>query len=73
VTKHSVEITAGQRLKQWLDAEGSTQRQMASRLGITDAHMSSIIRGVETPGLSLAVKIENLTGIPPRAWAEVAA
>ena len=49
-----------------------TQRQMAAKLGITDAHMSSIIRGRETPGLALAVRIEDETGIPARDFARVA-
>jgi hypothetical protein len=43
---------------------------MAAKLGITDAHMSSVILGKESPGLTLAVKIEALTGIAPRDFAE---
>lgn len=70
MAKRTVELTAGQRLKQWLLDNGLTQRDMASRLGITDAFMSAIILGKDSPGLSLAVRIENLTGIPARDFAE---
>jgi transcriptional regulator with XRE-family HTH domain len=72
VAKRTPELTAGQRLKQWLEDNEMTQRAMAAKLGITDAHMSSVILGKETPGLTLAVKIETLTGIAPRDFAEVA-
>ncbi len=61
---------AGQRLKQWLKDREMTQRELAGRLGITDAHMSSIVRGDDTPGLALAVRIEDLTGIPARDFAQ---
>lgn len=65
-------IPAGQRLKQYLVGRGLTQRELAAQLGVTDAHISSIIRGTETPGLALAVKIETLAGIPARDFARVA-
>lgn len=70
-TKRS-ELTVGQRLKQVLVERGITQREMAATLGITETHMSTIILGKETPGLALAVRIEDETGIPARDFAEVA-
>jgi len=72
VAKRTVEITAGQRLKAWADDKGLTQREIAEKLGITEAYVSSLVLGKETPGLTLAVKIETLTGIAPRDFAEVA-
>lgn len=72
MAKRSEGITVGQRLKQILVDRGLTQREAASLLAITDAHMSSIILGKETPGLALAVKIEDEFGIPARDFAEVA-
>lgn len=61
----------GGRLKAYLLKRGQTQRAMALQLGITDAHMSDIIHGKETPGLALAVRIEDATGIPTRTWVAV--
>lgn len=72
MAKRTPELTAGQRLKAWADNEGMTQREMAEQLGITEAYVSALILGKETPGLTLAVKIETLTGIAPRDFAEVA-
>ena len=72
MAKRSEEPPVGQRLKQVLIDRGLTQREAASALGITDAHMSSIILGKEAPGLTLAVKIEDKYGIPARDFAEVA-
>jgi transcriptional regulator with XRE-family HTH domain len=72
VTNRQLPPAVGQRLKQVLSERSMTQREMAARLGITDAHMSSIILGKETPGLALAVRIEDETGIPARDFARVA-
>ena len=71
MAKHSIELTAGQRLKVALLQRNFTQREAAATLDITEAHMSSIIRGTESPGLSLAVRIEDAFGIPARDFAQV--
>ncbi len=72
MSKQPIELAPGQRLKKVLVDRAITQREAAAVLGITDAHLSSIILGKETPGLHLAVRIEQNYGIAPRAFAEVA-
>lgn len=64
--------TPGQRLKAYITEQGITQREMAARLDITDAHISDLINRGVTPSLALAVRIEDLTGIPARDFAECA-
>lgn len=70
--KRTEEPTPGQALKQVLVDRGITQREAAAALGITDAYLSSIILGKETPGLTLAVRIEDTYGVAARDFAEVA-
>jgi len=65
-------LTPGQQLKQVLKDRGVTQRSAAEALEVTDAHLSSIILGKETPGLKLATKIQDLYGIQATDFARVA-
>lgn len=55
-----------------MDERGLTQRQLATEFGIEAAHLSLILSGHRRPSLDVAVRIEALTGIPPRDFAEVA-
>ena len=64
--------TPGQRLKEELKARNLTQRSAAEALGITDAYLGQIILGRETPGLKLAVKIQELYKVPCEDFARVA-
>lgn len=42
---------------------------MAERLGVSQSHLSSIESGATVPGLEVAARIEDMTGIPAREWA----
>ncbi|MCR4376283.1 MAG: helix-turn-helix domain-containing protein [Acidobacteria bacterium] len=59
-------------LRQWLNSREETQTWLADQLGISDAFASELLSGKRTPSLSLAVRIETLTGIAPRDLAGVA-
>lgn len=37
-------------LKQWLDTQGMTQKQLAERIGMTETHVSRICNGFEPGG-----------------------
>ena len=41
---------------------------IAERLGCEEEHVRLLLHGRRTPGLELAVALEELCGIPPRAW-----
>ncbi len=67
--------TAKERVRRYLRKNGLTQRALALRLGISEAHLSMILSGHDSPSLDVACAIEAVTGIPPRAFishAEVA-
>ena len=48
----------------FLEETGTTQRQLAERLGVSRAYVSLIASGDRQPALDLAVLIEELTGVP---------
>jgi transcriptional regulator with XRE-family HTH domain len=54
------------RVRAYLAEQNMTQQDLAARLGISAAHLSTILCRRENPSLSLAVTLETLTGIPAR-------
>lgn len=55
-------------LTEWIQASGMTRREVAFALGIGPAMLSLLESGKRKPSLSLAVRIEKLTGIRPAEW-----
>jgi transcriptional regulator with XRE-family HTH domain len=60
-----------ERVRDYLRANDMTQEQLAEQVGVVPGHLSDILNG-KTPSLPVAVRLENLTGIPARDFAEVA-
>lgn len=56
----------------YLERTGTTQSQLAERLGISQPFLSQIINGQRTPSLDLAALIEDKTGVPMRTLAKEA-
>jgi len=52
----------------WIRRRGFSQREAAEYLGWEETFISKLVNGERTPGLTNAVKIEDLTGIPTKAW-----
>lgn len=65
--------TIRQRVRIFLAERDMTQAQLAAQLGIDDSMLSLILHGKRTPSLSIALKLESITGIPVKAFAEVSA
>lgn len=59
---------AREQLKDWIDRRQYNQREAANYLGFDESHLSSLLGGRRQPGLSNAIKLERLTGIPVEAW-----
>lgn len=60
--------TARERLREYCTRHGYKQYELAQLLGIAEAHLSQILSGVRRPGLPIAVRIEDVTGIPAKSW-----
>lgn len=57
-----------EQLRDWVRRRGFSQLEAAIYLGWDEASFSKLVNGLRTPGLANAVKIEELTGIPAKAW-----
>ena len=44
--------------------------ELASAIQCSGPYASQLLRGLRTPSLAVAVKIERAFGIPPSAWLE---
>lgn len=55
-------------LRDWIDRREFTQREAALYLSTDETMLSSWLSGRRQPGLTNAVKLERLTGIPVEAW-----
>ena len=55
-----------------IERHEATQGRAADRLGISEGHLSDLLRGRRTPSLALAIRIEQAYGIPASAWTQTA-
>jgi transcriptional regulator with XRE-family HTH domain len=65
---HTTEKTAAEMLRDWLAREERSQRWLAERVGATQTSVSAWAAGHRPPSLGAALDIEEITGIPARAW-----
>lgn len=63
-------VPPNEQLRRWRRERGWTLKQMAGHLGKGWylQHVHLVEKGEQTPGLQRAAEIEDLTGIPMRAW-----
>jgi transcriptional regulator with XRE-family HTH domain len=55
-------------LREWRKRAKRTLAELAAECETSEASISRIERGDQTPSLSLAVKLEHVTGIPAREF-----
>ena len=51
-------------LAAYLEGERLTQVDLAKKVGITQSHLSLIVRGDRTPSLPLALELSRVTNVP---------
>lgn len=61
-------MTAPAQLAEWLTANGLSLRAAATRLKCSHQMVAGMREGRIAPGRTLAVRIEQVTGIPVAAW-----
>lgn len=57
-----------EQLKDWMRRRGFNQADAGRFLGVDQPTMTRIVNGTYRPGLTIAVRIEELAGIPTKAW-----
>ena len=59
-------------LREWIERRGYNQRQTADLLNLHESMVSMLVNAARIPTLHMAVKIEELTGIPVKVWSSSA-
>jgi transcriptional regulator with XRE-family HTH domain len=58
-----------EQLRDYLRRSRRTQRDFARELGLAEPTVSRLLSAATRPSITLAARIETVTGIPIRAWA----
>ena len=61
-------VHPGEILKEWMDANGETQRQMAIRTGLSHVAIGNIIRQEYGLTAKMCLKLEKVTGVSVSIW-----
>ena len=61
-------VPPGATLRETLEAKGISQKELAIRTGLTEKHVSQIIRGLASITHGSALKLERALGVPARFW-----
>lgn len=62
------DVTLRDRVRGYLTATGISQNELARRCGTSPQRMQQILDGASMPSLALAIRFEDITGIPVRAF-----
>lgn len=65
--RHDDSLSA--QVERWLAANHQTQADLARACGVTRQRIGQVLDGTAVPSLALAVRLEDVTGIPARRWA----
>lgn len=63
-----MQLSGRERLKAYRDKHGYKQYELAELLELDETHLSQILSGKRRPGLPIAVRIEDICGIPAKSW-----
>lgn len=64
----AVAIHPGENVREWMEENGMTAAELASRAGISEASVRRIVAGLEDITPESAAAIERGTGITARFW-----
>lgn len=64
----SLALAPGETIKENIDYLGMTQKELAQRMGITEKHLSNIIRGKVPVSYEVALKLEEVIGPSAQFW-----
>jgi transcriptional regulator with XRE-family HTH domain len=62
----------GRAIRRFLKARRQTQTWLAGEVGLTVSGLNDIVQGRRSPSLSVAVRLEAVTGVPVQHFAKSA-
>lgn len=78
-TPHGENVTAerdyavapGEYITEWLEENKVSHAELEYALGVSESYVTELISGKMPVSPSIAIQLENLTGIPVKSWTEL--
>ena len=67
-SRNTIAVPPGETIKEQLEDRNMTQRELASRTGYSEKHISQLINGQATLSVDAALKLECVFGVPSSFW-----
>jgi HTH-type transcriptional regulator/antitoxin HigA len=61
-------VPPGETLRELLEEQGLSQRDLARRAGLSPKHVNKLLQGLVPLSADVAVRLERVTGTPARLW-----
>jgi HTH-type transcriptional regulator / antitoxin HigA len=61
-------VAPGETLRELLEEQGLSQRDLARRTGLSPKHVNRLLRGLVPLSADVAVRLERVTGTPAMFW-----
>ncbi|MEU8038247.1 HigA family addiction module antitoxin [Streptosporangium sp. NPDC049078] len=61
-------VPPGETIREYLDELGMTQRELATRLGLSAKHVNRLVQGLVPLSHEIAQRLELVTGMPAKLW-----
>ena len=61
-------VSPGETLQELLEERGMSQRELASRAGLSPKHVNKLLQGLVPLSADVAVRLERVTGTPAHFW-----
>ncbi|MGH3299851.1 MAG: helix-turn-helix domain-containing protein [Trebonia sp.] len=61
-------VPPGETLRELLEEQGLSQRDLARRAGLSPKHVNKLLQGLVPLSAEVAVRLERVTGTPARLW-----
>ena len=61
-------VAPGETLRELLEEEGLSPRDLARRAGLSPKHVNKLLQGLVPLSADVAVRLERVTGTPARRW-----
>lgn len=61
-------VPTGAFIEEWMEEDGINAAELARRLNVSRKHVSELLRGKAPLSHDMALKLENVTGVPARIW-----
>lgn len=67
-SKSVIAIPPGATIREQLDTRGMLQKEFATRMGMSEKHISNLINGKAELTHDVALRLESVLGVPARFW-----